>query len=395
MTGVLDGVRVLDLGRYIAGPMCAAILGDLGADVIRVERLSGGDDRYQYLVSDAGDAGACFLQMNRNKRGITLDPMRPAGRRLLARLAASSDIVAANLPADTLRAMGLDYETLRAAKPDIILTDISAFGAEGPYANRVGFDGVGQAMSGAVHMSGNPGEPMKSFASWVDCGTALYAALGTLAALAEKARTGRGQQVSATLFGTATSFFNFMLIEQALKRPDRTASGNRAQSSGPADICPTRDGWIMFQTLGDGLFRRWAELIGEPEWLQDERFKTDTLRAAHGDILSERTRRWTSQHTTAEALERLAAARIPAGPVYSPQQVLDDPHAQATGMFTPVSYPGLPGPAPVMMKALGLSQTPLTLRRRPPTLSEHTDEVLAEIGLSTQDVAELRAQLVI
>lgn len=390
MTGVLDGVRVLDFGRYIAGPLCGAMLGDMGADVIRVERVTGGDDRYQYPVTDNGE-GACFLQMNRNKRGMTLNPMKPEGREVLARLVASADVVIANLPADTQAAMGLDYASLAAIKPDIILTAISAFGEEGPYGNRVGFDGIGQVMSGATYLSGFPGQPTKSYASWVDVSTALFSTIGTMAAIHEKAKTGRGQQVATTLFGSALTVFNFNIIEQALAGVNRQPSGNRAQSSGPSDIVETKDGWIMLQTVGFPLFERWAQLLGEPQWLTDPRFTTDSLRAGNGAILSERTAAWARNFTTADALALLAEARIPAGPVYSPQDVLDDPHVRETGMFTPVDYPGAHGPVPLMMQTVGLSETPLTLRMRPPTLGEHTDAVMAEIGFGPDHIARYRA----
>ena len=394
MGSVLDGVRVLDFGRYIAGPLCGALLADIGADVIRVERVSGGDDRYQYPVTDQGE-GACFLQMNRNKRGMTLDPMRPEGRQVLARLVARADVVIANLPADTMARMGLDYASLTAIKPDIILTAISAFGETGPYGNRVGFDGIGQVMCGATYLSGFEGQPTKSYASWVDVSTGLFSTIGTLAAIQEKAKTGRGQQVSTTLFGSALSVFNFNIIEQALAGVNRVASGNRAQSSGPSDIVPTKDGWIMLQTVGFPLFKRWAALLGEPHWLEDPRFKTDALRAEHGEALSERTRAWSRQYTTGEALELLAAARIPAGPVYSPQDVIDDPHVQATGMFTPVDYPGAHAPVPLMLQAIGLSETPLSLRLRPPMLGEHTDEIMLESGFDAEEVEAYRSAAVI
>ena len=385
MAGVLDGVRVLDFGRYIAGPLCGALLGDMGADVIRVERVSGGDDRYQYPVTDGGE-GACFLQMNRNKRGMTLNPMKPEGREVLARLVAHADVVVANLPADTLRAMGLDYASLQAIKPDIILTAISAFGEEGPYGNRVGFDGIGQVMCGATYLSGFDGQPTKSYASWVDVSTALFSTIGTLAAVHEKARTGLGQQVSTTLFGSALAAFNFNIIEQAMAKVDRVPSGNRAQSSGPSDIVRTRDGWIMLQTVGWPLFERWAALLGEPRWLTDPRFTTDALRADNGAVLSERTAAWAAHYTSEEALVLLAGARIPAGPVYSPQQVLDDPHVRATGTFTPMEYPGAATPVPLMMRAIELSATPLALARRPPTLGEHTDAIMAELGFDAVGV---------
>lgn len=394
--GVLDGVRVLDFGRYIAGPYCAAMLGDLGADVIRVERVSGGDDRVQYPVADGDrDGGACFLQMNRNKRGMTLNPTKPGGQEVLARLVAEVDVVVANLPGESLREMGLDYQSLKAIKPDIILVGISAFGAEGPYADRVGFDGIGQAMSGAVYLSGSPEQPMKSYASWVDVSTALYSTIGALAAIMEKKASGRGQEVQTALFASAVTLFNFNMIEQAIRGVDRRASGNRIQSSGPGDIVATIDGWIMVQVVGDPLFERWARMVGRPELVCDPRFLTDVGRAEHGEVLSAITAKWSAQFSTAQALDKLAEARVPGGPVYSPQDVLDDPHVQATGMFTPMDYPGVPKPVPVSMGAVKLSETPAELRLRPPTLGEHTDAILAGVGYSAAEIAELRARRVV
>lgn len=384
---VLEGVRVLDFGRYIAGPWCAAMLADFGADVIRVERVTGGDDRYQYPVTEDGD-GACFLQMNRNKRGFTLNPMKPESKEIFRRLVSSANVVIANLPADTRKQMGLDYDNLKSIKPDIVLTAISAFGEEGPYGNRVGFDGIGQAMSGATYLSGQPGQPAKSYASWVDFSTAMFSAYGTLAAIHEHSRTGKGQEVQTALFNSAVTVFNFNIIEQALSKPNRVASGNRSQSSCPADISPTKDGYIQIQTVGNPLFERWVKLMGEPQWLDDPRFKTDDLRARNGELLSARTHEWAKNYTTAEALELLAKERIPAGPVYKPQDVLDDPHVQATGMLTPMDYPGAFGPVPVSMSAIKMSETPVTLRNRPPTIGEHTDRIMAELGFSAAEVTK-------
>jgi crotonobetainyl-CoA:carnitine CoA-transferase CaiB-like acyl-CoA transferase len=394
MTTILEGVRVLDFGRYIAGPWCAALLADLGADVIRIERVTGGDDRYQYPVTENGE-GAGFLQMNRNKRGFTLNPMKPGSKEVFRRLVATANVVIANLPADTRRQMGLDYANLKSIKPDIILTAISAFGEDGPYGNRVGFDGIGQAMSGATYLSGQPGNPTKSYASWVDFSTAHFSCIGTLAAVLEHRNSGRGQEVQTTLFNSALTVFNFNYIEQALSKVNRVASGNRAQSSCPADTSRTKDGDIMIQTVGNPLFERWAKLMGEPHWLEDERFKTDDLRSRNGAILSQRTHEWAANYTTAEALELLARERIPAGPVYSPQQVLDDPHVNATGIFTPVEYPGAPGPVPISLSAIKLSETPVELRLRPPTIGEHTGSIMAELGFSPDEIADYREARII
>ena len=191
MAGVLDGIRVLDFGRYIAGPFCAALLADLGADVIRVEKVRGSEDRFIIPLNEAGD-GAMFMQVNRNKRGLTLNPMKPDGREVVRRLVATADVVVANLPDSALTAMGIDYRSLVAIRPSVILTSVSAFGAGGPLSGKLGFDGIGQAMSGSMYLSGRPGEPTKTYVPYVDFTTALSATVGTLAALMARQQTGRG-----------------------------------------------------------------------------------------------------------------------------------------------------------------------------------------------------------
>src|SRR5438876_4693360 len=200
--GVLAAIRVLDFGRYIAGPYCAALLADLGADVVRIERRGGGEDRWVAPVSDDG-SGAMYLVMNRNKRAMTLDPACPEGREIVKKLVATADVVVANLPPEVLRSLSLDLESLRRVKPDIILTTVTAFGAGGPWSHKHGFDGIGQTMSGGAYLAGTPEQPMRASVPWVDCGTASLAALGTLAALMERGRTGRGQEAEGALLRTA------------------------------------------------------------------------------------------------------------------------------------------------------------------------------------------------
>lgn len=394
MSQVLEGIRVLDFGRYIAGPFCAGLLADFGAEVIRIEKVDGSEDRFLSPVSEQGD-GALFLQMGRNKRGLTLNPMKPEGREVVKKLVATADVVVANLPPDTLKAMGLDYDSLTAVKPDIILTMISAFGSGGPYSNRVGFDGLGQAMSGAMFMSGTPEQPVKSYAPYVDFTTASFSAFGTMAALLERQKTGQGQIVEGSLFSSALTLMNGTLIEQGMIQRDRKPTLNRSQTSGPADTFRTRDGWVLIQSVGGPLFERWAKLMGEPEWLDDPRFQSDISRGDNGAAISERLAAWCAERTSAEVLAEMEAARIPAGPVLTPQQALDDPHAEARGLFQQMEYPGADRPAPVMDTPVSLSRTPGQVRDRAPTLGEHTDRIMAELGYSPEQIAELRDKRVI
>ncbi|HIF73722.1 MAG TPA: CoA transferase [Porticoccaceae bacterium] len=394
MTKVLEGFRVLDFGRYIAGPYCGTLLGDMGAEVIRIEKVDGSEDRFLSPITDKGD-GALFLQLARNKKCLTLNPMKPEGREIVKKLVATADVVIANLPPDTLTAMGLDYDTLKATKPDIILTTVSAFGRGGPYANRVGFDGLGQAMSGNMYLSGTPEQPVKAYAPFIDFGTASLSAFGTMAALFERQKTGKGQMVEGSLFSTALTMMNGAAIEQAAIKPNRVATLNRSQTSGPADTFKTKDGWVLVQSVGGPLFKRWANLMGEDHWVDDPRFKDDITRGNNGELISERLATWCAERTSAEVLEAMEEARLPAGPIMSPQDVLEDPHIAAKGLFQPVEYPGLNIPAPLMRTPVELSETPGEIRTRPPTLGEHTDEIMKELGYSMEQIDELRENRII
>jgi crotonobetainyl-CoA:carnitine CoA-transferase CaiB-like acyl-CoA transferase len=393
---ILAGLRVLDFGRYVAGPYCATLLGYLGAEVIRIEKREGSEDRYIAPVC-AGGEGGVFFQTACNKKSLTLDPATPAGREVTRRLVASADVVVANLPPAALAGLGLDWPTLAALKPDIVLATQTAFGDQGPYANRGGFDGVGQAMSGAMHITGTPGHPAKAAAPYVDYSTAVLSAFGVLAALMERARSGRGQHVQAALQSTALAVFGSHLIEQGVTQVNRVGTGNRVQTSSPSDVFATRDGHVLTHVVGNGLFRRWVRLVGdEQRWLGDPRFASDQSRGDHSEEILARMRDWCAERTTADALAALQAAGLPAGPVYTPQQALDDAQVAAMGFLKSVTdYPGLPRPAPVPDLPLRFSHSPGGITARPPTLGEHTAEILAGLGYSVEQVAELRAQGVV
>jgi len=406
VSGVLEGIRVLDFGRYIAGPFCAALLADLGAEVIRIERLGGGEDR-PFIPVGAGPevglqptgstrgGGAMFLAMNRNKLGMTLDPAAPKGREIVRKLVATADVVVANLPPQVLKALALDLESLRLVKPDIILTTVTGFGAGGPLSHKHGFDGIGQAMSGAAYLSGTPEQPIALKLPWVDFGTACLSAFGTLAALLERGKTGRGQKVEGALLRTAIAFANASLIEQALTQVNRTATLNRGFNAAPADIFRCTDGWIVATVIGPQMFRRWARMIGEDHWLADPRFADDQSRADHGEIVSARMSQWCAERSCAAALAALEEASIVAGQVYSPQQALDDPHIRAARLLEEVSYPGLGDTLPLAPTPIELSETPGTYRRPAPLLGEHTDEILRSLGCDEGEIAALRRERVV
>jgi crotonobetainyl-CoA:carnitine CoA-transferase CaiB-like acyl-CoA transferase len=314
---------------------------------------------------------------------------------ILRRLVASADVVVANVPVSALAKMGLDYKSLCAMRPNIILANVSSFGPIGPWAERPGFDSVGQAMCGSAYLSGPGDRPYRSPITWVDHASAVFTAFGVMVALFERAMTGRGQQVDASLMASALAYSGTFILEQAVRNLNRTAIGNRSYLNGPTDTFRTSDGWIVTQVVGDSQFKRWANLMKEPAWLSDPRFATDQLRGDNGAALSERMAKWCEVRSSAAALDELAAAGIPAGPVLSPEQALAHPQVQAMGLFTPTPVPGLDQPVPLAKAPIDLSQTPNRVYRAPPAVGEHTHEILRELGFSVEEIARFRQDRVV
>lgn len=366
------------------------LLADFGADVIRVERPAGGEDRKVGPVTESGEGGL-FLNCNRNKRGVTLDLSHKRAPEVIARLVRSADVVVVNLPLEIMKKLRLDYDSLREIKPDIILVMASAFGPDGPFADRVGFDGVVQAMSGAMSLTGFPGPPVRAIVSWVDYGTALHGAFGAMAALYHRQKTGRGQLIDVSLLATGVTFMTPLLAERKTMGVRREQLGNTGYYTAPSDAYQTRDGgWIIVPTIGDQMFRRWARLAGREDLIDDPRFQDDISRGNNSSLINEAMSAWCSRRTRQQAIAELEAARIPCGPCYDLDEVLADPQVNARKLLEEVAYPGGARPVPIASTPVRLSESPAEACRRAPALGEHNDEVLSEIGFTTGEIAALR-----
>jgi len=390
---VLNDVRVLEFGKFVAAPMATWLLAGMGAKVTRVESLDGSPDREPYCIGDGLD-GAAFLQLNTNKGSLCLDHASPAGRQVLHRLLQSTDVIVCGAPGPTLVHQGLDYETLAAVNPRIIWLNVSAFTTHGPRGAEVGFDGIGQAMSGAIHLSGFGGMPGRSGCSWVDASTGVYSAFAIMSALLDRNRTGKGHCLETSLMTSAYAAMSWFLVEQAATGRNRTRTGNRAQSSGPSDVFRTKDGWIIVQVLGDSMFAKISRLVGRPDWIDDPRFGTDVGRSDNGAHLSEGVAAWCAALTTQDALEQLRKARIPATMVNSLQDALEEPQVEALGLFQTVTHPDRPA-LRLMKPAVMIDGLFPELRLASPAVGEHSADVLREAGFGADEIATLMEARVI
>lgn len=390
---------MIDVGRYVAGPYCATLLGYLGAEVIRVERREGGEDRYiapLFTREDGGPGeGGLFMQTGCGKKSVAIDLSRPAGREALQRLAYGADVVVANLPPKALAKLGLDWPAFSTANPKGVLVAQTGFGAAGPDSAKGGFDGVAQAMSGAMYLTGTPDAPVKAGAPYADFSTALFSAFGALAALMAREKTGRGQYVETSLLGAALAAMNSHLAEQAVTGIGRVGTGNRVQTSAPSDVFATKDGHILVHTVGDGIFARWAAMVGSPQLADDPHYKGDQARGDRRDALCAIMAAWCADRTSADALGDLEKAGVPAGPVLTMQEALDNPQVAAMAFFSDIAFPGLPRPAPVVDAPVRFSGLAMGASGRPPLLGEHTEAVLRDAGYDDAALDALRRSKII
>ena len=376
--GALAGMVVLDLTQVMAGPYCTMVLADLGADVIKIENPDGGDQtRRSWGRSGKGEDSRAFMSLNRNKRSAVLDLKSPEGVAAFRELAAHADVVIENWRPGVAARLGVGYEDLAADNPGLIYASISGFGQSGPYADRPGYDLIAQAMAGVMSITGEPdGRPVKSGIPVADLGSGLFMAIGILAAWSAKQRTGLGQRVETSLFESALALAVWESTEywDTGRVPAKLGSANRM--SAPYQALATADGYVTVGANNDRLWRRLCACLGAEHLVEDERFATNTGRMANRAALVAELEERLAGRTTAEWVDALLAAGVPAGPIQDYGQVLsEDPHVAARGMVTSVDHP-VEGPLPLLASPLRLSGTPPTVRRPPPLLGEHTDEVL-------------------
>ena len=384
----LSGLRVLDLGRYIAAPFCAQLLANEGAEVIRVEPPLGATDREVMPVGIEG-RGGLYLQVNSNKKSLTLDFSTDSGRAVLERLIETADIVVVNVPRKALHKLRLDYESLCRIKPDVILTSISAFDGEGRDSDRLGFDGTGQALSGSMYLTGDGQRPTRAAVSYVDYATAMSAAFATVSAVIERMQTGKGQHVSCSLMGTALTMMNPMLMEEASGFRSRKPMGNRSPIAGPSDLFRTTDGWVMVQVIGDAMFRRWANMMGLPELLDDPRYATDSDRGENGEELSAIMAEWCRERTVRQCLDELADNRLPACRCLTPADTLNFKGFDDYVDNVTVEEDGKP--LPLVTRSIHTRSADRTERRTAPELGADTTDLLAGLGLDEDEIGKLKS----
>lgn len=388
-SGPLHGMRVVELAHIMAGPVCGLMLADLGADVIKVEKPAG-DDTRRFLPPDINGEAAAFMMMNRNKRGISLDLKHEDGKHVLRRLLLSADVVIENFRKGTMERLGLGYEKLRKDNPGLIYCEISGFGRTGPYAERGGFDLIAQGMAGLMSITGEgPGRPpVKIGPPVTDIVAGTLGAMGVAAAYAHKLQTGQGQKVDTSLFeaGITLTFWQSAIAFATGEPPGPMGSAHPLNA--PYQAFETADGWINIGAANQRNWERLLEAIGHPEFNEDERFCTNERRMQNLEALVERLTPVLRQRSTAEWLDIFEKAGLPAGPVLTITEMHRDPQAIARNMIIPLLHP-VAGEVKTIGPPVKFSQTPATIHRPAPLLGQHSREVLAEAGYSSDQIAQL------
>ncbi|MBT2335720.1 CoA transferase [Variovorax paradoxus] len=401
----LDGIKVLDLSRVLAGPWCTQILADLGADVVKIERPGVGDDTRTWgppFIKDANgddtDQASYFTACNRNKRSVTVDMATPDGQALLKQMAAQADIVVENFKTGGLKQYGLDHQSLRAANPRLIYCSVTGFGHDGPYAERAGYDLMIQAMTGMMSITGRPddvpgGGPLRVGVALTDLFTGVYASTAILAALQVRDRTGEGQHIDMALLDVGMA----ILANQASaflntgKAPGR--QGNTHPSLAPYQDFPTLDGSMLLAIGNNGQFARFCEAAGHAEWATDARFASNTLRVKHRGVLIPMMEELTRTRTTADWVMLLEDKAVPCGPINDIAQAFDDAQVKSRGLAVTLPRDAGDGIESItgVASPLRLTATPPVLRHAPPALGQHTQEVLAEMGIDAARFDALRS----
>ncbi|MEV5709723.1 CaiB/BaiF CoA-transferase family protein [Actinoallomurus sp. NPDC052274] len=390
--GALAGVRVLELSRILSGPFAGMILADLGADVIKVEDTRKGDDTRQWGPPFQGDDATYFLSINRNKRSISVDLKTDKGREAVQRLADRADVVLENFRPGTAARLGFGYEELSARNPALVYASISGFGQTGPYAERAGYDLIAQAMSGIMSVTGEAdGPPVRMGTSAADLGAGMYAVIGILAALHARRFTGRGQHIDISLLDGQISWLTYVAGNHFATGETPRRYGSAHPSIVPYQALPTADGHLMVAIGNDGLWRRFATAVGRGDLAEDPRFATNADRVHHREELLGLLRAALSFRTSAEWAEVLTEAGVPAGPINTVPEALAHPQVRARDMVVDVDHPGA-GRLRMVGSPLKLSAHPPVVHSAPPGLGEHTDEVLAELGLGPEEIATMREE---
>ena len=391
----LAGIRVLDLGRHLAGPTCAMWLGDLGADVIKIEKPGEGDDGRASGPPFFDGQSAFFLAANRNKRSIELDIKQPEGQEIFRRLAATADVVVENFRPGVMDALGIGYQAMAERNPRIIYCSISGFGADGPYADRPGLDQIIQGVSGLMSVTGfEGGEPVRVGIPIADLLTGLFAAYGVLAALQARERTGRGQHVQTSLLEGMVGMLSFQAVRYLNGAGAPPPAGNHHPLNAPYGVFRARDGYLTIGATGEKRWRKLCELLSAEEWLDDPRFKTNGDRYRNRELLAELISERLQAHTIDEWERMLNEAGIPCGPIYRIDQALEHPQVRHRRMVVELPHPAM-GTVRLLGLPVKLSGTPGAIRLAPPLLGQHTEEVLREIGLAEDELRRLRERGVI